>query len=250
MEPTPANAAPPEEDTNEVIVCRVTRWYIKRRTWLALMLLGMGLYFLYDGLAGYPRSNEMAAQKQWFDNVVLKSFDEARARGNVDEWVVRAREKGWPTGTDGQPPRWAPWAAERGLPENPKHYTPSEIEQQYWFGGGCVLAAVIVVIGMLRARGKTLKAGSDHWVTTKGETVRFADVYRLDMRKWPDKGFAYAWYRENGSGAEKRTILDDLMYSNVQRLVDRLKRQCTGEIIEKAEEPEESEEGSNPDSES
>lgn len=243
-------SAPPATAEPEIIVCRVARWYYRRMLILAGMLLAMGLYFLYDGQFGYPKDNAIAAKKAWFDNEVLASFDAARATGRLDAWIAEARAKGWPTGNDSQPPRWVSWAAEQGLPEEPHHWTEAEIAQQFWLGGATVVAALIVGVIILRNRRKTVRAGADHWITAEGRTVRFADVFRLDLRKWPHKGLGYAWYRETAEGPERRAILDDLKFTNMQLVLDRLRSQFKGEIIEKIEDPrdEETEPAANPES--
>ena len=217
------------------IVGHVTRWYYRRMGLLSAMLLGMGLYFLYDGAFGYPKANAVAEKKEWFENVVLKSFDEAQASNRIPQWKAEAAAKGWPTGRGDEPPRWVAWAAEQGLPEKPHKYTEREISDQFWWGGGTILAALIVAINLLLNRSKTIRAGADHWVTPEGKTVKFSDVFRLDTRKWRHKGLAYAWYREGGTGPERRAILDDLKFSHTHQILDRLRLHFKGELIEKVE---------------
>jgi hypothetical protein len=204
---------------------------------LTAMLLGMGLYFLYDGQFGYPKSNAIAARKHWFENELLKGYDDARAAGKLDIWTAEAAAKGWPTGADGQPPRWISWAAQQGYPEDPKQWTEAEIQQQFWFGWGSIFAAAVVGLVILINRGKKVIASQDHWITAGGKKIRYADVFRLDLRKWPHKGLAYAWFREQPDGPEQRAPLDDLKFSNMQLVLDRLRAQFKGELIEKVEEP-------------
>ncbi|MDZ4289855.1 MAG: hypothetical protein U0984_17960 [Prosthecobacter sp.] len=234
-------SAPPATAEPEIILCRVTRWYYRRMIFLAAMLLAMGLYFVYDGKIGYPKDNAIAAKKDWFDNEVLKSFDAARAGGRLDAWVADARAKGWPTGSDSQAPRWVSWAAEHNFPEDPHRWSDAEITQQYWLGGAAILAALIVGGLILLNRRKTVRGGPDHWITPEGKTVRFADVFRLDLRKWPHKGIGYAWYRETADGPERRAILDDLKFTNMQLVLDRLRSQFKGELIEKIDDPQDEE---------
>jgi hypothetical protein len=232
--------SPPAD--GELIVGRVTRWYYRRMLMLAGMLVAFGLYFVYDGKIGYPKENEIAAQKARFENEILRSYDEAQKAGRLESWKAEAQAKGWPTGSDSQAPRWVSWAAERGYPEDPKHHTPESIAQQLQLGALCLFAALIVGVLVLINRSKTVRAGADHWITPQGKTIRFADVFRLDLRKWPQKGLGYAWYRESPSGVERRAVLDDLKFSNMPLVLERLRSQFKGELIEKIEEPQEPEE--------
>src|SRR6185503_248886 len=90
-------------DPNEPIICRVTTWYYRRMGLLAAMFLGMGAYFFYDGRAGYPKENEAAAKKAWFEREVIgsaekkdreiESYEEAQKAGeeHTAAWVKMAR---------------------------------------------------------------------------------------------------------------------------------------------------------------
>lgn len=237
--------APPPDDTGP-IVCRVTPWYFRRMSLMSLMLAGMGLYFLYDGRYGYPKANEIAAQKDWFEETLLKGYDEARAAGTLDTWVRETEAQGLPAGKNGEPPRWASYAAERGWPEKPHKYTDREITEQFWWGGGTLLAGLCVAFTMLMNRRKVLRAGTDHLVTPEGRTVRFADAFRVDKRKWDGKGLAYVWYREGPDGPSKKAVIDDLKYDGAVHVLDRLMAVFRGELIEKIPDPPAEESGPGP----
>jgi hypothetical protein len=59
-------------------------------------------------------------------------------------------------------------------------------------------------------------AEADHWVTPEGVQIPYADVFRIDKRKWEHKGLAYAWYR-TPAGAEKRAVIDDLKFGGADQ---------------------------------
>lgn len=192
----------------------------------------MGLYFLYDGKYGYPAANEVAEQKEWFEDVLLKSYDEAKAAGTQEAWSAEAAAKGWPTGKNGEPPRWVSYAAGRGWPEKPHKYTDREIREQFWWGGGTLLASFVVAALILMNRNKRLKADTTGWTTPEGESIRYEDVFRVDKRPWEQKGLAYAWHK-TAQGREKRAIIDDLKYDGAARVLDLLLASFKGELIEK-----------------
>ncbi len=243
--PPPASVTP----NPEPLTGRVTTWYYRRMGILSGMLLLMGLYFLYDGQYGYPKANAIAEKKDWFDKEVLTSYDAAEAAGKAEQWTTEAKAKGWPVGNDGKAPRWASYAAQHGWPESPKKYTEKEVEEQFWWGGGTLLVSLIVGSLILLNRNKTLQIGAESWVTPQGQTVRFADVHRVDKRKWDVKGLAYAWYKENGQGSEKKAVIDDLKFSHAHVLLERLLANFRGELIEKVKDDTEEESDSSDPSE-
>lgn len=214
------------------ILCRVTPWYFRRMGMMAAMLAAFGLYFIYDGKVGYPKANQIAEKQVWFDEVVLKSFDEAKAANKVDVWVKNATQQGWPTGRDGEPPRWVSYAAQNGWPEKPHRYTQKEIDEQFWWGGGTLLAAFIVATLILLNKNKVLQGEPDHFITPEGKKVVYADVFRVDKRLWDNKGLAYVWHRPDGGG-EQKVVIDDLKYEGAVRVLDVLLSCFKGELIEK-----------------
>jgi hypothetical protein len=215
------------------ILCHVTPWYFRRMGMMAAMLAGFGLYFLYDGQVGYPQANRIADKQVWFEEVVLKSFDEARVAGKLDVWVENARNQGWPTGRDGEPPRWISYAAQQGWPEKPHRYTPKEIHEQFWWGGASLLGALAVGVMILMNRSKVLRGDADGFLSPEGIAVKYGDVFRVDKRPWDTKGLAYVWYRSGGQGAERRAVIDDLKYEGAVRVLNDLMASFRGEFLEK-----------------
>jgi len=227
---------PTESSPPEPIICRVTRWYFKRMAMMAGMLSLFGLYFIYDGKFGYPKANEIADKKTWFEQVVLKTFDEAKTAGKLDAWTAAAKAQDWPTGRESEPPRWISFAAKNSWPEKPHRYTQEEIDGQFWWGGGTLVIALGVGILVLLNKNKVLKAESDHLVTPDGKTVFYADAYRVDKRLWDNKALAYIWHKPEG-GKETRAVIDDLKYEGAGRVLDRLMLHFKGELIEKQADP-------------
>lgn len=225
----------------EVVECRVTRWYFSRRAMLAAMFSAFGLYFLYDGKYGYPAANEKAAKKDWFENEVLASFEEARKGGSIPQWEAEAAKKGWPVGKNGEPPKWVTFSAELGLPEKPKRYTDKEIEEQFWWGGAMLVSAALVGVFVLINRGKIARGYSDKFVTPEGAEVPYASVFRVDKRRWESKGLATAHFRAQPDGPEQKAKLDCLKFDEegMERIMATLLASFSGELIEKIEEPEE-----------
>ncbi len=220
-------------DDQAPLVCKVTPWYFRRMAGLAGMLILMGLWFLYDWKVGYHKDNAIADKKDWFENVLLKGYDEAVAAKRLDAWVTETEAKGLPAGKDGEPPRWVSYAAAHGWDEKPHRWTQEEINGQFWWGTCTAGLGVVVGLITLFNRNKKLLADSRSWTTDGGKTIRFDQVHRVDKRKWDNKGLAYVWYRETPEGPEKKAVLDDLKFAGTEQILTRLLAAFKGELIEK-----------------
>lgn len=227
---------------DEVITCRVTRWFFQRMGILAAMLVGMGLYFCYDGKFGYRKDNEKAEKKEWFETTFIKSFDEARAAGKLEDWKARAQAQGLPTGENGEPPKWNTYSAQLGWNENVKKHSEEEIAQQFLWGGAMLAVALFVGLKVLLDFNKKLIGHPELMIMPNGAEVRFADVFKVDKRKWPVKGLAYVFYRSGGT--ERRAVVDDLKYGGADKVLERLIASFKGELIEKAPDEDEPQEQS------
>lgn len=220
---------------SEPIICRVTSWYYRRMGMLGGLFLIFGLVFLHDGVRGYPQELAIAQEKEKFMKEFLPSFEAAKKEGRLPQWMEDAKARGMPTGVDGDSPRWKSYAAKKGWPEEPKLYSQREIAEQFYYAYGCFAGALIAGILILLNRSKTLRGEAEHWVSPEGVQIRYADVFRVDKRKWEHKGLAYAWYRTQG-GAEKRAVFDDLKYDGAGKVLERLLARFSGELIEKVSE--------------
>ena len=218
---------------DEPIVCRVTPWYYRRMGLMAGVCVVFGLYFLYDWKIGYPKANAIADKQEWFEKELLPSYDEAQKSGKLDAWLVKAEAEGWPKGKAGEPPKWLQYSSINGWPEKPKRYTQKEVDEQLWWGMGTLSLGLVAGLVLLVNRGKVLRAGGDHWITPEGVTIRFADVVRVDKRKWDDKGLAYVWHQTQAGRSEQRAVIDDLKFGGADRVLERLLAVFKGELIEK-----------------
>jgi hypothetical protein len=94
-----------------------------------------------------------------------------------------------------------------------------------------------VLVVMLFNRRKVLVGEIDHWITPEGQKVPFAEVFRVDKRKWDRQGLAYAWYQSAG-GRPRKAVIDDLKYDGAEKILRRLLENFRGELIEKVPEDE------------
>lgn len=225
-------------NNDEIITCRLTRWYLRRIGLLTAAIFAMGCYFLYDGQWGYPKKNKIEEQKEWYTAEVIGAFKEAQSQGDnaAAEWMREARKKGWVVDPNLTQPQWIDYAAPRGWAAEPKKYTAEEIQQQFWIGWAMVAAAAIMGALLALNRNKTLVGHADHMILPNGRTVRFADAFKVDTRKWDSKGLAYVYSREPGDKSTHKATIDDLKYHPAEQVLKRLLSQFQGELIAPAKE--------------
>lgn len=221
------------QQNDDIIICRVTAWYYRRMALLAALMLVMGLYFLYDGIKGYPSENKIAVEKQHFESV-QREYDEAKTKGDdtLKIWIASAKEKGFVHDLE-SPPRWDAYAAERNWPSNPELHGAESIAQQFQFSYALLIGTGICGALVLLNLNKKFTGCADHMVMPDGKVVLFSDVFKVDKRKWDDKGLAYAYHRSAAGAPEQRVILDDLKFGGAGKVLARLMDNFRGELIEK-----------------
>jgi len=115
--------------------------------------------------------------------------------------------------------------------KNPKFHSASEIKGQIIIAFCLWVCAVCVFVNALINSRRVLIVDGDNLVSEKGETISFQSIYRIDTRKWAKKGLAYVFYDE-GDGAKRRAVIDDLKFVGADVILDRLKDGISGEIVE------------------
>jgi hypothetical protein len=208
------------------------------------MLAFFALWFFKDGQWTWPEERRQAEVMADFKRL-RDDFDKAKAEARLPAWTAEVQAKGYPLTPDGMLIKSAAYAAQQGWAEDPKLRTPDEIQQQFYYAGGAGVGAMIVGMLVLLNRKKKLVGEQDHFVTPEGVRVNFADVFRVDKRKWDNKGLAYVSYY--AGKAEKKAVIDDLKYDGAAQVLDRVVGNFTGELIEKEQPPDDQLEGSKQD---
>jgi hypothetical protein len=162
------------------IVARAGRYYRNARYLMALICIGLGLWFAYDGWVGWPKENARHAQ-------VSAKLDAARITGDKD--------------------------AESKLQEELKSIT---LHTGYDIPLQRVLAVCLPLAGagllcwaLYRSRGHYRFA--DHTLHVPGHPPVPVDAIRqIDKQKWDRKGIAFIDY--DVAGKAGRIKLDDFVY--------------------------------------
>lgn len=252
------------------IVCKPTRWFLFRAAVMILMFGVFAVMFYIDGSTGYRKKNETFFLHQTFQKANSK-FAEINSGGslNADEWKAYADKQSvdfgddptilpadlkqpmpWPTvlrDYEKMKPLqwnllWREYTKERGMPAAPeeKAFTAHKINEQWGvFAISSVLALAAAFI-LLRTMRRSIVVDDVGIVSQKGVRVPYADMRKLDLRKWETKGLAFLDY--DGGAGKGRVRIDGLTYGGfkkeddepAERLMRKLRSRFSGEITEYA----------------
>jgi len=178
-----------------------SRWAL-RMSLVAGVFSAYALWCLYDALIGYPRFNQRAAE-----------HNRLVAAGCVDDWPVQAAEKGWNPH----------FREEDRRPDGsvvPK--SSWDMGTQYVMLAGTLGVAAIALLRVLRARGRSLQAGEDGFLTVEGELVPYADITAIDLALWQRKSIARVSFHRQGRLC--RTAIDDWIYTGGDAVLAEVQR--------------------------
>lgn len=181
---------------------------------MTAFLIGFGLWFLYDGVIGYPSKNEQFAK-----------YEEMRKEGREGEWLAYSEKQGWPA----KPPKHA--------------YEPSQIRAQYFLAGVSTAFGLGAMGWLLICRSRKVWMDDEAIYGDNGKRVRFEDIDGVNKKKWESKGIAYALYEENGK--MRRLTIDDYKYAGAEEILRAVEAHLgIGEPESEPERPTEQETGS------
>ena len=113
----------------------------------------------------------------------------------------------------------------------PKYHTSSEILAQIIIGSILLLSALYVLVLTLINRGRSIGSDEVSFTTEKALVIDFKTINKIDTRKWNKKGLAYVFY-VNEKGLPSKTVIDDLKYKGADEILERIKNEFTGELVE------------------
>lgn len=262
---------------SERIVCKPTPWFLLRAAAMLLMFGVFTVLFFMDGKWGYREKNLsyyvskafVQASNEFADRESSMSPSEWRAYAEKQTVALPEDRSVLPEGTR-VPMPWpeilrdydAMKAARTGeknklfndyrlqagmKKDAPEHdYPAGKITEQWVVFGICLALTLAAAWVLFRTLGRSMAVDGEALYPPDGGKVPFADLVRLDLRKWDTKGLAFAWAGGRSPG-ERKIRIDGLTYGGfkkeqdepAERLMRRLKENFKGEIIEYAAETEE-----------
>ena len=266
------------------IVCKPTPWFLFRAAAMLLMFGIFTVLFFVDGKWGYREKNLSYFVSQAFEEASaefkLKMDDitpeawRAYAQAQSIDFVHREAqdEEGEvvpvPAGTP-VPMPWPPvlhdyealkaaanqspgklfddYRLEAGIKKDApdKAFPEGKIFEQWVVFWICLTLTAGALVVLLRVLGRSMAIDGEAFHPAAGAKVPFADLVRLDLRKWDTKGLAFA-FAKTPSGGERKLRIDGLTYGGfkpeqgepAEQLMRALRENFTGEVIEYVTEPE------------
>lgn len=255
----------------ETIVCRPTRWFIFRAV-VALLVFGIfSVLFYQDGSVGYRRKNQEFYLHQAFNIATTQYAEKTKdADFTAAQWKEYAAAQKVPYPSDpyilpaGTPlpsswPEylqdaknmesrqlnliWKKYSAENGYNEKPAEepYPKGKINEQWWALSVCATLFAIFSFFLVRTLMRKISADETMVHSQDGKHVLYSELKRIDLRKWQNKGLAFAEYEKQlGAGKKGRLRIDGMTYGGfnkdhgepAEKLMQKILANFSGELIE------------------
>ena len=164
---------------------------------------------------GYPLNKEQASESDSKMNLYEGMNTAFRASSLKREWSYY----GYLSGNKG-------WNA-----KDPKFHNSGEIIAQIVIGSILLSGSLFVLLVTLINRKRTLLCYDNIVVSEKGLEVSFESIFKIDARKWNKKGLAYLYFKDKNEDA-KKLVIDDLKFKGADLILNSIKDQFTGELLE------------------
>ncbi len=178
----------------------ISKEWKQRMLLIMLVVGGMGGWFLFDGLIGYPRHNEWASEYFELQEQHGKDTPELTAA-----WNELCTQRNWP----------------KDVPK--KIYLPGDIHTQLILGGiGWVVVGGIFV-HFLRSLPRSTRLENGRIFLPDGREIDIQTVRVLSKKRWKNKGIADLAY-EPSPGTSARFLLDDYKYAGADQIVAEIEK--------------------------
>ncbi len=194
--------------------------WIQQKGLIPIFLFGFAVWFLWDGVIGYPRSNE-----RWTAHERSEKYRELKDQPG--EWLALCAKHGWPSDA---PEPWEEICRARGWTTTPpEHFQDrSKIIGQYVCASVAGAVGIFSLIFWLRAKNSIIRSDAEGVLTPSGKRVPYGSITQVDRRKWKSKGLATVFY--SLEGAKGRFVLDDAKYepTALDTILEDIQQQTAG----------------------
>lgn len=241
-----------------------------------VMLLGGGLYFIYDYSMGYPKKNVQYFTHKQFqvaqdiytaktnEGWTAEDWQNFASKQSVklapEEYPLPADHSGmfeWPPELadsnlmkSGFSETWRAYTGRLGWNESVEEKPKDQrtVNEQRTFGLGALIFSVVPLFFLIRTRNRAMKVDGGMVTAPNGSSVAISEIKQIDLRKWKTKGLARA--EINTADGTKSLRFDGLTYGGfkkedgepAEKFMAALLEKFDGEIIEYEEEIEEEQE--------
>lgn len=230
------------------------------------MFLFLGGWFYKDASTGYRQKNLIFYYEKAFEKVANEYLADKNAGKSEADWMAKAASQTIQLGDDPtiipagtvNPAPWPPemkdpaiiskgpaaaWdqcrAREKWNKADEKIHDAASIREQWYYAYGLSALALYTLFIVIRTAGRKISADATAITTQEGRVVPYSALYELDLRKWLNKGLAFAKYKlpDGKSGVFR---IDGLTYGGfkveqnepAEQLMRRIKEHFQGEIID------------------
>ncbi len=181
---------------------RMSPMWARRMGLVALAFTGFAGWCLYDAVVAYPRFNERAS-----------AYNRLLAQEQADAWGDLARSKGWK----------AAFEEDDRLPDGRVILKSRwDIGAQYVMLAICLALADLVVLRLILASRRTLRADDDGFRTIEGLMVPYAAITEIDLSRWQRKSIATVTFRKGCRALSTR--IDDWVYRGGDAVLAEIQR--------------------------
>jgi len=156
--------------------------FLWRLALIAAVCLGMGLWFLYDGVIGYPRQAVRARH--------YKAFKDGE---RLHYWKDYAKSQGWPLGDPGEAK------------------TQGDIYVQLIIAAVAIPPGLFYLALLVYYRGRWIEFDDPRLRGSGNRNLTCGDITELNKKHWKKKGIAKIYYEQDGRS--KMFLLDDWKYA-------------------------------------
>lgn len=113
---------------------------------------------------------------------------------------------------------WAHYAAENNLNQSVSEYFKplKDIKGQFNWAIGSLALALLTLFFLIRTLLRSMSVSSEAYSAPNGSLVPFASIYKIDKRKWSNKGIAFLYYKTEAN-TEKKAKIDGMVYGQFDK---------------------------------
>jgi len=119
-----------------------------------------------------------------------------------------------------------------------KPMNAGKIREQFIAMGVALVLIAITLFFLIRTIRRSISADDETLYTQDGRKIAYADMVRVDKRKWDSKGLALIYYNEDGE--EKKAKIDGMVYGQfkeedgapAEKLFSKIMENFKGEVME------------------
>jgi hypothetical protein len=256
------------------LICKPTKWFLLRALAMLVMFSVFAVLFVKDGIWGYRDKNlqfyvhanfvqagtefqnmendEGVSDSTWksyagakkctFPNDAGKIFpkgadlDMAWPDVLVNGYAVMS-DKG---AQNGAVKLWEEYSASKKWSSDPGEHPmdAGKIREQFYATGVAGLLIVTTLFFLIRTMRRSIRVDGEALYTQTGQRIAYADMVRIDKRKWDTKGLAIIDY--NDGGESKKARIDGMVYGQfkeeegapAEKLLAYVMDRFKGEVVE------------------